>query len=106
MDKFTEYEEGLWYPWDGSRECPFDLKNDDIRVAILDTSPDRWGEKAGAIRGGITVEIGDRGIWQYDPKTSRGVLVIGFYIVSYAKPKEMTVAEIEEALGHRVKVVK
>jgi hypothetical protein len=59
--------------------------------------------------------VGNVGINVYEKSKYRGTWkhldcvhenVIAFYIVSYNEPKEMTVQQVEEALGYSVKIVK
>jgi len=97
-----KYETGRWYPWDGSRSCPFD--RDIVRhyTTVLDTSVGHyWDNKVNVYTQGGSLG----GLWEYDP-LGPCRKVVAFYIVSYNEPKEMTVAEIEKELGYSVKVVK
>lgn len=48
----------------------------------------------------ITIDVGYGDVTLWDPSNS-----ITDTIVKYASPKEMTLEEIEEKLGHKVKIV-
>lgn len=48
----------------------------------------------------MTIDVGYGDVTLWDPSNS-----ITDTIVKYASPKEMTLEEIEEKLGHKVKIV-
>ena len=102
----TKYETGRWYNWDGKSECPFDKSTTDYWIACYDSSKNHFYEKglAGPSAGINTYHKSeDNGQWRHSYGHAN---VIAFYIVSYNEPKEMTVQQVEKALGYPVKIVK
>ena len=102
----TKYETGRWHNWDGKSECPFDQNTTDYWIACFDTSYGGYFNVNPSA--GIKQYKGSSpflGHWKHRNISPQNV--IAFYIVSYKDdPKEMTVQQVEEALGYPVKIVK
>jgi hypothetical protein len=102
----TKYETGRWHNWLGG-EIPFDLETTNYYIATMDTSKDHFYERG--MRKpimGINVYHRDECPGNWYPRGEAHSVVVAFYVVSYESAKEMTVAEVEQELGYRVKIVK
>jgi hypothetical protein len=99
-----KYETGKWHIWEGKSDCPFDAQTTDFYVVTLDGSGGHYFDHtSGGPEEGVNVTSKTSARWDHKPGIRK---VIAFYIVSYNEPKEMTVSDVEKALGHKVKIVK
>jgi len=103
----TKYETGRWHNWDGESECPFDKNTTDYWIACFDSSGDHFHDSTLPTKPPTGVNTYPKSFHRGQWKHRYGhVNVIAFYIVAYNEPKEMTVQQVEEALGYPVKIVK
>jgi len=102
-----QYETGIWHNWGGGLECPFEAEDYEfVKTLCIDRSPDFWHGRDPDVSPGTSVRLWKEGLHKALWCGGSGVEVVAFYLGKKKPPaEEMTVAQIEELLGRRIKII-